>query len=306
MSSICIFKLQDNKYYVTELTSEHIRQSVFNKGRKNESDDEFLETVKMFMIDVLIKNLNNVEWLKKYPVVDIEKIHPVSSIFDEDKWTKDYMFKYGIDNVRGSFYQDIVLEDYIIDNIDNELNKFANKDKNNGMAVKKFFKIDEINDTVKILFDVKDIIIKTNNIYIQYINYDISKFNPILLNSFFNIIEKKLGYNPKYINFLSPNYDIENYMKMLDELYLETNKITPGCIKTDFNKIKNIIYKSINNNIFLHNITEALFFKYINEKLIIDFGNLFEIETKINKLLLTKLKFIQEELNKINISNKIG
>ena len=30
MNSICIFKLQENKYYVTELTSEHIRESVFN------------------------------------------------------------------------------------------------------------------------------------------------------------------------------------------------------------------------------------------------------------------------------------
>jgi len=60
MSSICIFKLQENKYYVTELTSEHIRESVFNKGRKNESDDEFLENIKMFMINVLIKNLKNV------------------------------------------------------------------------------------------------------------------------------------------------------------------------------------------------------------------------------------------------------
>ena len=124
MSSICIFKLQENKYYVTELTSEHIRESVFNKGRKNESDDKFLEIIKMFMIDVLIKNLNNVEWLKKYPVVDIDKIFPVLSIFDEDKWTKDYMFKYGINNVRGSFYQDIFLEDYITNNIENELNKF--------------------------------------------------------------------------------------------------------------------------------------------------------------------------------------
>jgi len=124
MSSICIFKLQDNKYYVTELTSQHIRESVFNKGRNNESDDEFVEIVKMFMIDVLIKNLTNVDWLKKYPVVDIDKIFPVLSIFDEDKWTKDYMFKYGIDNVRGSFYQDIILEDYNINNIENELQKF--------------------------------------------------------------------------------------------------------------------------------------------------------------------------------------
>ena len=124
MSSICIFKLQENKYYVTKLTSEHIRESVFNKGRNNESDDEFLGIVKMFMIDVLIKNLNNVEWLKKYPVIDINNIYPVLSIFDEDKWTKDYMFKYGIDNVRGSFYQDIILEDYIINNIENELDKY--------------------------------------------------------------------------------------------------------------------------------------------------------------------------------------
>jgi len=45
------------------------------------------------------------------------------------------MFKYGIDNVRGSFYQDIFLENFIINNIENELNKFT---------IKK-----EINDNVK-------------------------------------------------------------------------------------------------------------------------------------------------------------
>jgi hypothetical protein len=300
MSSICIFELQDNKYYVTELTSQHIRESVFNKGRNDESDDEYLEIVKMFMIDVLIKNLNNVEWLKKYPVINIHKIYPVSSIFDEDKWTKDYMFKYGIDNVRGGFYQDIILEDYIINNIENELNKFSVKNLHNSVTIKKFFKIEEINDNVKQLLDVKDIINKTKNIYNQFTKYDISKFNPLLLNSFFNIIEKKLGINPKYINFISPNYNIDSYMNILDDLYLKTNTVTPGCIKADFNKIKSVIYKSINNNTFLHNITEAIFFKYVNEKLITDYGNLFEIETKINKLLLNKLNFIQEELNKID------
>lgn len=56
-------------------------------------------------------------WTKIHKVVDIEKIMRDVSPFDEDKITKEYMSKYGIDNVRGGSYCTIKLTDEQIEAI---------------------------------------------------------------------------------------------------------------------------------------------------------------------------------------------
>ena len=43
-------------------------------------------------------------WTSKYPPIAIEKTIRNASPFEEDKVTKEYMNKYGIDNVRGGSY----------------------------------------------------------------------------------------------------------------------------------------------------------------------------------------------------------
>jgi hypothetical protein len=50
-------------------------------------------------------------WTRKYKPISVEKIIPNASSFDEDKYTKIYMNKYGIHNVRGGSYVQINLDE---------------------------------------------------------------------------------------------------------------------------------------------------------------------------------------------------
>jgi hypothetical protein len=96
MVYIYILKLIDNKYYVGKTNNPIFRINEHN-------------------------NNNGSEWTKKY--------HPLSLIecfkgdeFDEDKFTKIYMDKYGIDNVRGGSYCQMELPYYQINALKKELN----------------------------------------------------------------------------------------------------------------------------------------------------------------------------------------
>lgn len=99
--NIYILKLENNKYYI-------------GKSKKFENRIE--------------KHFNGFasSWTKKYKPISIEKIIPNVSIFDEDRYTKEYMAKYGIDNVRGGSYVKIELDDDQIDMISNEIRMAQN------------------------------------------------------------------------------------------------------------------------------------------------------------------------------------
>jgi predicted GIY-YIG superfamily endonuclease len=78
-TNIYILKLQGGRYYV---------------GKSDNPIKRYEEH----------RNGSGSVWTKKYKPTGVEKIIEKASPFDEDKWVKIYMNKYGIDKVRGGAY----------------------------------------------------------------------------------------------------------------------------------------------------------------------------------------------------------
>jgi predicted GIY-YIG superfamily endonuclease len=85
-TNIYILKLQSGKYYVGKTTDLERRKQEHINGTAS-------------------------AWTKKYKPVSVEKIIRNASAFDEDKWTKIYMEKHGVDNVRGAAYSQMELDE---------------------------------------------------------------------------------------------------------------------------------------------------------------------------------------------------
>lgn len=86
MVYIYVLKLKDNKYYVGKTINPEFR--IKNHFHKNGS-----------------------AWTKKYKPLKIEALIPDCDDYDEDKYTKIYMDKYGIENVRGGSFVSIKLDE---------------------------------------------------------------------------------------------------------------------------------------------------------------------------------------------------
>ena len=96
MTNIYILKLQHGKYYIGK--TDNIEQ------RKQQHINGTAST-----------------WTKKHPPISVEKIIPNASDFDEDKYTKEYMHIFGIDNVRGGTYVTEELDENQYYNIQKEI-----------------------------------------------------------------------------------------------------------------------------------------------------------------------------------------
>jgi predicted GIY-YIG superfamily endonuclease len=66
-------------------------------------------------------------WTKKYKPISLEKTIENVSHFEEDKVTKEYMAKYGIENVRGGSYCNIELDELQTDTLNREIWGAQNK-----------------------------------------------------------------------------------------------------------------------------------------------------------------------------------
>lgn len=62
-------------------------------------------------------NSNGSEWTKIYKPLKVLEIKPNCDDYDEDKITRQYMDKYGINNVRGGSFVSVKLEKSVIDTL---------------------------------------------------------------------------------------------------------------------------------------------------------------------------------------------
>jgi cellular nucleic acid-binding protein len=77
--SIYVLRLEGDKYYVGKAVDpvSRFEKHVQGKGSR---------------------------WTKRYSPLEMIEVYQTDNPFDEDKTTKEYMSKYGIDNVRGGTY----------------------------------------------------------------------------------------------------------------------------------------------------------------------------------------------------------
>ncbi len=64
---------------------------------------------------------NGSAWTRRYKPISFEKTIECVSSFEEDKITKEYMSKYGIENVRGGSYVEIELDDIQKESLQREI-----------------------------------------------------------------------------------------------------------------------------------------------------------------------------------------
>lgn len=90
MVFIYILKLEHEKYYIGKTNNPQFRL-----------ENHF--------------NLNGSEWTKIHKPISILELRSNCDDYDEDKITKQYMDKYGIDSVRGGSFVSVKLEQSVID-----------------------------------------------------------------------------------------------------------------------------------------------------------------------------------------------
>jgi predicted GIY-YIG superfamily endonuclease len=95
-TTVYVLKLQGGNYYI---------------GKTSDVKNRFKEHM----------SGNGSAWTRKYKPISILKTVPGVSAFEEDKVTKEFMSKYGIDKVRGGTYVQINLDDLQRDALQKEL-----------------------------------------------------------------------------------------------------------------------------------------------------------------------------------------
>lgn len=104
MKTVYVLKLEQNKWYVGSTSRKNVQERIEEHAN---------------VVSAVVSG-KAAEWVKKYPYVSTFMTIPGDE-FDEDKFTKIFMGKYGIENVRGGCYCQLVLTELDIKFITREI-----------------------------------------------------------------------------------------------------------------------------------------------------------------------------------------
>ena len=271
MLYIYILELESNKYYIGKTTNPAFRLENHFDG-------------------------NASVWTNKYkPIKLIEFISDCDS-FDEDKYTLKYMEIYGIDNVRGGSFCQIILNQENLNTINKMIKNSTSKDifksvdtKYNNY-LKNFNNIVEINKEINFLEKQIDYVINLYNIK-KSINNDwkntISFYNEQINNVKFQINQmnqinqnyRQKGRNDRY-NYNHENEAIKNFILGLVSTSNET--LTQNNLDEIFENFCLIIDNEIAKN-FSRNILKYIKSDFVGKIILDQFINRLNHSCQINK-----------------------
>ena len=267
MTTIYVFELNENKYYITEFKNEiiePIKEMVKKLVPENDSDK-----IKSLLIQNLGTTISSFEWIKKYPIKTIAEIKENSNI---EKVSIYYIKEYGLENVRSDMCKDIELSDNLVKYIQTILN-------HSDLPVP--IRIKLIDQEINKLKSTFNFITENNIIIDKYLKYSLYGVIRLLSNHLFDKFANQL--NDKQINVLIPNF-IDTFIKSMKENFSSN--------LDDYIKIKVILEEYFFNQKILEEISNALLLKKKIEKLISKYGTLDELNKKIVNMLNRKIELI--------------
>lgn len=275
LQTIYLLSLHNNKYFISNISDNKLPllNTIINSDNYNISN---------------VFN-NGIDWLTMYPIINIISL---DESLDEslDKTVRDYMFYYGIQNVRGGSYSSVVLNNKDLNIIQNEYDddylKMHNTIKDIDLELSKLIQIYkeliEIKEKIEIISNIKicdddnnDLIIIKDNTICDHVENVAIPFNLVsdTVNDF------NLAYNIEYNKNIMRN-SVYNLFHEFYEIF-------------DVND-QNTLYfdEDIKWLLFINNILEKK--KY--EKIIInEYGSEEYITYKIKLLYSKRINLIKEE-----------
>jgi hypothetical protein len=312
MLYIYILELESNKYYIGKTTNPEFRLDKHFDGSAS-------------------------VWTSKYKPIKLIELISNCDNFDEDKYTLKYMEKYGIDNVRGGSFCQIILNQENLNTINKMIKNSLNKNFSDSENIdydeylKKFNNIEEINSEIKILEQEFEYIKNLNNIFknindnwknfildhekqinqINKLRQNIRlKYKFILQLGFENaslIDPNDLKFNQNNIDKIFDDYsffvdNVKNNNLSTDILkYIKNDDITANIFTVFYGIIKNSCYDNI--QITKSNFSELISNKYIDLD-IFEKINLYNNKVKVKKLCLFLIQ-IENEVKRIYKNHQV-
>ena len=325
MTTIYVFELEDNKYYISEFKNEVIEpiKELINKL----VSDTNSEQSKSLLTQNLGATISSIEWIKKYPIKTIAEIKENANL---EKISIYYIKEYGLDNVRSDMCKDIELKEEIVKYIQNILN---NSDAPVPVRIKL---IDHEINKLKSTFDFID---ENNKVIDKYLKYSLNvfvqqvqqklqqqqnlnqqqlqqlqqqqqqqqlQFQQQIQQQILQIqqqmhlqqaetsqIIKKLC--DQQINILIPNF-IDAFIKSLKQESPSNsprrNKFTDLTNSDNSTKIKSLLEDYFSNHKIIEEIANTLLLQKKNQKLTSKYGTLEEINKQLTSLLYRKIDLI--------------